>query len=152
MTTILLPRPDRSLELYRVGPPSPYPDTADGGFTRTVYAAAHVVADPFASEMPWMRAAIDWDATLAFRSHLWRLGFKVAEAMDTSQRGMGFDWATAPDLIGRSLAAARAEAATSPAAPARIISTRSRRKAWRTWSAPTRSRSASSRPRAVASF
>ena len=29
---------------------------------------------------------------MAFRRHLWGLGFKIAEAMDTSQRGMGLDW------------------------------------------------------------
>ena len=38
-------------------------------------------------------AAVDWDATLAFRRHLWSHGLGVAEAMDTAQRGMGLDWA-----------------------------------------------------------
>jgi Protein of unknown function (DUF993) len=109
MPTIMLPRPDRTLRAYRLGPASPYPETASDRSVRTVYAAAHVVADPFANETPWMRAAIDWDATMAFRSHLWRLGFKIAEAMDTSQRGMGFDWTTAKELIRRSIRAARAE-------------------------------------------
>ena len=33
---------------------------------------------------------IDWEATLAFRRYLWSYGLGVAEAMDTSQRGMGF--------------------------------------------------------------
>jgi hypothetical protein len=108
MTTIQLPRSDRSLELYRVGPPSPYPHAAADPFSRIAYAAAHVVADPF-NPMPWGEPAIDWDATMAFRSHLWRLGFRVAEAMDTSQRGMGFHWATAQELIRRSIRAARAE-------------------------------------------
>jgi hypothetical protein len=36
---------------------------------------------------------------MAFRRHLWALGFGVAEAMDTAQRGMGLDWATARELI-----------------------------------------------------
>ena len=54
--------------------------------------AAHVVADPLADNDPWLDAAIDWDATLAFRHHLWDLGLGVAEAMDTAQRGMGLDW------------------------------------------------------------
>ena len=72
-------------------------------FPRIAYAAAHVVADPLADLAPWQQAAVDWDATLAFRRHLWGLGFKIAEAMDTSQRGMGLDWPTARELIRRSL-------------------------------------------------
>ncbi len=109
MSTILLPDLDGSLKSYRVGPASPYPEAAEGAFTRTVYAAAHVVADPVAGTTPWTKASLDWDATLAYRSRLWRLGFKIAEAMDTSQRGMGFDWGTAQELIRRSIRAARAE-------------------------------------------
>jgi Protein of unknown function (DUF993) len=108
MTTIQLPRSDRSLEIYRVGPASPFSHVAADPFPRIAYAAAHVVADPF-NDTPWGEPAIDWDATMAFRSHLWRLGFRVAEAMDTSQRGMGLDWATAQELIRRSIRAARAE-------------------------------------------
>jgi hypothetical protein len=64
------------------------------------YAAAHVVCDPHSP------AAIDWDATLAYRRYLWSLGLGVAEAMDTAQRGMGLDWPQARELIGRSLAEA----------------------------------------------
>jgi Protein of unknown function (DUF993) len=56
---------------------------------------------------PWQTVAVDWDATLAFRRHLWGMGFKIAEAMDTSQRGMGLDWPTARELIRRSLAESR---------------------------------------------
>ena len=51
---------------------------------------------------------VDWDATLAYREHLWSLGFGVAEAMDTAQRGMGLDWPLALELITRSTAAAKA--------------------------------------------
>ena len=76
-------------------------------FNRIAYAAAHVVADPLRDDRPVGRPAVDWDATLAFRHHLWGLGFKIAEAMDTSQRGMGLDWAGAQELIRRSLAEAR---------------------------------------------
>jgi hypothetical protein len=76
-------------------------------FSRIAYAAAHVVADPFAMTDPWSRPVVDWDKTMAFRHHLWRLGFRIAEAMDTSQRGMGFDWASAKELIRRSIAEAR---------------------------------------------
>ncbi|MFF7153603.1 DUF993 family protein [Streptomyces sp. NPDC008139] len=75
--------------------------------SRVVYSAAHVVADPLrtAADEP---AAVDWDATLAFRRHLWSHGLGVAEAMDTAQRGMGLDWAGAAELIRRSAAEARA--------------------------------------------
>ena len=61
--------------------------------SRTVFSAAHVVADPYADISPDAPAAVDWDATLAFRRHLWSHGLGVAEAMDTAQRGMGLDWA-----------------------------------------------------------
>jgi len=76
-------------------------------FSRIAYAAAHVVADPLAMTDPWSKPAIDWERTMAFRHHLWRLGFRIAEAMDTSQRGMGFDWNSAKELIRRSIAEAR---------------------------------------------
>src|SRR6266700_4983243 len=66
---------------------------------RSVYAAAHVAAFPDGS--------IDWDATLAFREHLWAHGFGVAEAMDTAQRGLGLSFDQAGELIGRSAARAR---------------------------------------------
>ncbi|WNO74473.1 dihydrodipicolinate synthase family protein [Streptomyces sp. AM8-1-1] len=76
--------------------------------SRTVFSAAHVVADPYADTGPDSPAAVDWDATLAFRRHLWSHGLGVAEAMDTAQRGMGLDWAGAAELIRRSAAEARA--------------------------------------------
>lgn len=76
-------------------------------FNRIAYAAAHVVSDPLLDTQPWGAPAIDWDATMAFRHHLWSLGFKIAEAMDTAQRGMGVDWTGAQELIRRSLAEAR---------------------------------------------
>jgi hypothetical protein len=50
---------------------------------------------------------VDWDATIAYRDYLWSLGFGVAEAMDTAQRGMGLDWPLALELIKRSTAAAK---------------------------------------------
>jgi len=76
-------------------------------FSRIAYAAAHVVADPLGMTDPWSRPVVDWDRTMAFRHHLWGLGFRIAEAMDTSQRGMGFDWASARELIRRSIAESR---------------------------------------------
>ncbi|MCX7300851.1 MAG: dihydrodipicolinate synthase family protein [Rhodobacterales bacterium] len=71
---------------------------------RTVYSAAHVVADPFAASDPTGPATLDWKATMAFRHHLAGLGLGIAEAMDTAQRGMGLDWPVALDLICRTRA------------------------------------------------
>ena len=87
------------------------------GFTsRVVYAAAHVVADPDADNGAGRPAVLDWDATLRFREHLWSLGFGIADAMDTAQRGMGLDWPATQELIRRSGAAAKAvDAANVPA-------------------------------------
>ncbi|MFE8946439.1 dihydrodipicolinate synthase family protein [Streptomyces sp. NPDC007856] len=105
--TIQLPSVDGSLRTYepRIEPPASTPGTP---FTsRTVFSAAHVVADPYADVSPDSPAAVDWDATLAFRRHLWSHGLGVAEAMDTAQRGMGLDWAGAAELIRRSAAEAR---------------------------------------------
>ncbi|ARZ70018.1 hypothetical protein SMD11_4416 [Streptomyces albireticuli] len=76
--------------------------------SRRVLAAAHVVADPFGNTTPYGPAALDWEATLAFRRHLWAHGLGVAEAMDTAQRGAGLDWPAAARLIRRSAAEARA--------------------------------------------
>jgi hypothetical protein len=75
-------------------------------FTRKALAAAHVVADPLSTKEPWLEAAIDWEATLAYRRHLWSWGLGVAEAMDTAQRGMGLDWKNSLELIRRSVAEA----------------------------------------------
>ena len=67
-------------------------------FNRVAFAAAHVVADSKTD------GGIDWKGTLAYRRHLLKLGFGIAEAMDTSQRGMGLGWNDALDLVRHSLA------------------------------------------------
>ena len=107
MAVLNLPCADGTVERYETGPASPYPLTSTAILPRTVYAAAHVVADPLRSTDPWQAPVVDWDATLKFRHHLWGLGLKIAEAMDTSQRGMGLDWSGAKELIRRSLAEAK---------------------------------------------
>ena len=127
MPELILPRPDLTLAPYRLMG-DPLPAVAGGVFPRVAYAAAHVVADPLRTADPWHRAAIDWDATLAVREHLWSLGFGVAEAMDTAQRGLGLPWQQAAELIARASAAAHARGAPiacgagtdqlNPAAPA----------------------------------
>ncbi|WP_312471834.1 MULTISPECIES: dihydrodipicolinate synthase family protein [Brucella] len=99
-----LPFADGSVKPYHlIGTPTPRP-ASPPKFNRIAYAAAHVVSDPLRDSNPWNTPAIDWDATMAFRHHLWSLGFQIAEAMDTSQRGMGLNWAGAQELIRRSLA------------------------------------------------
>jgi hypothetical protein len=108
---LVLPTAEGRLESYELGEPSSLPTMAPLPRSRVAYAAAHVVADPLANVNPWLEPAIDWDATLEYRRYLWRLGFSVAEAMDTAQRGMGLDWATSRELIARSLTYARGESA-----------------------------------------
>ncbi|CAN5245864.1 dihydrodipicolinate synthase family protein [soil metagenome] len=74
--------------------------------SRVAYAAAHVVPRQTAENVPGAPADIDWDATLAFRHHVWSWGLGVADAMDTAQRNMGLDWAACTELIRRSAAEA----------------------------------------------
>ena len=105
---ISLPLADGSLQPYTLRGASNFEPAASGTrFNRIAYSAAHVVADARADIDPWLQCAIDWDATIAYRRRLWRMGLGVAEAMDTAQRGMGLDWPTSLELIGRSIEAAR---------------------------------------------
>jgi hypothetical protein len=104
--SIKLPIPGRALETYTVREPRRF-EKPSRPFTRIAYAASHVVADPWSARDPWLEAAVDWDATIAFRRHLWSWGLGVAEAMDTAQRGMGMDWPSSLELIRRTLEAAK---------------------------------------------
>src|SRR6266850_6073927 len=106
LLTIKLPAANGRLEDYAVREPKQFRKPTRS-FTRVAYAAAHVVADPLSAKEPWLDAAIDWEATLAYRRHLWSWGFGVAEAMDTAQRGMGLDWTSSLLLIQKSLAEAK---------------------------------------------
>ncbi len=111
MSAVKLLRPDGSAYDYApIG--TPLLPAARGPFaTRIAFAAAHVVVDPLRTAEPPAQPVIDWNATLAYREYLWSLGFGVAEAMDTAQRGMGLDWPLALELIQRSTAAAKARGA-----------------------------------------
>jgi hypothetical protein len=102
--TIKLPS-SRGVEEFAVHEPRVF-EKPKKPFTRKALAAAHVVADPLSTKEPWLEQAIDWDATIAYRRHLWSWGFGVAEAMDTAQRGMGLDWNNSLELIRRSIGAA----------------------------------------------
>jgi hypothetical protein len=79
--------------------------------SRVAFAAAHVAGDPCGENVPGAPAALDWDATLAFRRHLFSYGLGVAEAMDTAQRNMGLDWVAVQELVRRSAEQARAHGA-----------------------------------------
>ncbi len=105
--SLQLPSSNGDLYRYTVRGVPPARPAAGARFDRIAYSAAHVVADPCAAIDPWLQCALDWDATIAYRRHLWSLGLGVAEAMDTAQRGMGLDWPTSLELIRRSLQAAR---------------------------------------------
>ena len=104
---LMLPRPDGSLAPYTVSQRSTFPQASGPITSRVAFAAVHLVANPRANNDPWLDVDLDVEATLAYRRYVWGLGLAVAEAMDTAQRGMGFPWTAAKDLIRRSVAEAR---------------------------------------------
>ena len=105
--TLTLPRADGTLTRYTLTGRLPVVPAAGPIRSRIGMAAVHVVADPLASINPTLDVAVDWDATLAFRRHLYSMGLAVAEAMDTAQRGMGLPWSSAKELIARSVTEAK---------------------------------------------
>ena len=106
---MMLPTYDGTLADYRLQGTPIAPRPPQHAFNRIAFAAAHVVSDPLAERAPWQPPpAIDWDQTMAFRTFLWDQGLHLAEAMDTSQRGMGVDWPTARELIRRTMTGAKA--------------------------------------------
>jgi hypothetical protein len=109
--SLKLVRPDGSLYDYAPARVPLQPAPRGPFATRIAFAAAHVVIDPLRTASPLTHPILDWDATLAYREYLWSLGFGVAEAMDTAQRGTGLDWPLALELIRRSAAAANASGA-----------------------------------------
>ena len=108
MISLRLPVASGEVRGYQLGSPGEFPRPTEPITSRRAFAAAHVVADPLADNSPGSGARLDWDATLAFRRHLWSYGLAVAEAMDTAQRGMGLEWSVVRQLITRSLAEAAA--------------------------------------------
>jgi hypothetical protein len=104
---IKLPTAERKLEPFVLSQPRDFSAQPKRAFNRTAYSAAHVAGDPLSTREPWLESAVDWEATIAYRRHLWSLGLGVAEAMDTAQRGMGMDWPTSLELIQRSVEASR---------------------------------------------
>ena len=88
---------------------------------RKVFAAAHVAASPSPAAGGGEDPGIDWESTMRFRDHLWAHGFGVAEAMDTSQRGMGLPWEQARELIARTAARAADRAGAAGAGHLRAL-------------------------------
>ncbi|MDQ3399193.1 MAG: dihydrodipicolinate synthase family protein [Deinococcota bacterium] len=102
----MLPQADGSLAAYTPRAPAGFSKPSKPLSSRVAYAAAHVVCDPLRTAAG--ETHLDWEATLAFRRHLWSYGLGVAEAMDTAQRGMGLDYKTTRELIRVSVKEARA--------------------------------------------
>jgi hypothetical protein len=90
----------------RLAPAPSWPRPGGPLRSRVAYAAAHVVPRTTAENVPGAPADLDWDATLAFRHHIWSWGLGVADAMDTAQRNMGLDPPAVRELITRSAAEA----------------------------------------------
>ncbi|MGW0247903.1 dihydrodipicolinate synthase family protein [Nocardia goodfellowii] len=99
--SVVLPVDDR-LEPYVLDAPGVWTRPTQPITSRVAFAAAHVIPRTTADNTPGAPAAIDWDATLAYRHELWSYGLGVADAMDTAQRGMGLDWRATAELIRRS--------------------------------------------------
>ena len=97
-----LPNEHGALQPYRLAhAASPFAHVAPARWNRSAYAAAHVVVDPLQPCDPWDGPpVIDWEATLRFREHLWRLGFKIAEAMDWTGRARVNSSAAASPMPG----------------------------------------------------
>jgi len=90
-----------------MGASASFPHHPRGFQSRSVFAAPHVVANIRAEYTPGVHPPVDWEATMAFRRHLWSFGIGVAEGMDTSERGPGgLDWSQVKALIQRGISEA----------------------------------------------
>lgn len=107
-----LPAADGSITVHRMHQPADYPRHPAQFTSRSVYAAAHIVADARADYTPGIDPPVDWESTVAFRRHLFSYGIGIAEAMDTSERGPGgLSWPQARQLIRLGVAAAHDDGA-----------------------------------------
>jgi hypothetical protein len=109
--SLTLVRSDGSLFSHMPAPAAPLLLRCGSFTSRVAFAAAHIVPDPLRTQDPITTPVIDWESTLAYRDYLWSLGFGVAEAMDTAQRGAGLTWPNALELIQRSCSCAAARGA-----------------------------------------
>ena len=99
MSDLLLLDGDGATRAVELAAPAEFTPPRTALTSRAAYAAAHVSPKPWADNVPGAPADIDWDATLAFRHHVWSWGLGVADAMDTAQRNMGLDAAATRELI-----------------------------------------------------
>jgi hypothetical protein len=107
MTQLTLLSPDGSTSRTALAAAPSFSRPRGPLHSRIAYAAAHVVPKRWAENVPGSPAEIDWDATLAYRHHVWSWGLGVADAMDTAQRNMGLDATATRELITRSAAEAQ---------------------------------------------
>jgi hypothetical protein len=106
-TELVLPTAGGGTVRHAMHEPVDYARHPEPFASRTVLAAAHVVVDARADYQPGQGAPVDWEATIAFRKHLFGYGVGIAEAMDTSERGPdGLTWPQAQQLIRLGVAAA----------------------------------------------
>lgn len=81
---IKLPAAGGRMETWRLRGPGTFKTaTSPAQFNRVAYSAAHVVADPLMTGNPWLDCAVDWDATIAYRRHLWSPLHHVAQILST---------------------------------------------------------------------
>lgn len=111
MTRLHLLSPDGSSHAVELAEAPAFRRPTERLTSRVAYAAAHVAPRVTGQNVPGAPADIDWDATLAFRHHVWSWGLGVADAMDTAQRNMGLDPVAVRELIARSAAEASGIAA-----------------------------------------
>ena len=62
---LALPEANGKLAPYTLSDAQSFPDKVTRPLNRVALAAAHVVADPTADIDPWLKAAPDWERTLA---------------------------------------------------------------------------------------
>jgi hypothetical protein len=109
MSRLVLLRPDGTTDRVELAEAPAFAKPVGPLRSRVAYAAVHVVPVAWGENTPGQPADIDWDATLAFRRHVYAWGLGVADAMDTAQRNMGLDAAATRELIARSATVAREE-------------------------------------------
>ena len=97
--TLNLPTGDRRVEPYETGEPLDFAPARGGRSTASPSRRRMWSPIRWPTAIRGLTPAIDWDATIRYRAHLWDLGLGVAEAMDTAQRGMGLGWPEAQELI-----------------------------------------------------
>ena len=100
MATLRLPIGGGEWLTHTTRPPHTWPSSDAPVESRVAYAAAHVVADPLADGDPVAAARLDWEATLAYRHHLWSHGLAVAEAMLARSVPVVTNAGALPEVVG----------------------------------------------------